>query len=106
MIDNRNDVIKLRNSTAGRSKDFWQDSEKSELKDMYLDGYGITEMALHFGRSEFAIINQIMTMDISPRARAPREKKSECLCHKCAFFHACDKRDCLRGMEDLGIGER
>lgn len=87
---NRQQVIRLRETTAAKNKDYWSEEERSELSQMYLDGYGITEMAIHFDRSEMAIINQLNIRNLLCRANhCESAKKPKCKCPKCAFFAQC-----------------
>lgn len=94
MADYYDQVIEHRAKNPNRHKDYWQESEKALLKEMYLSGYGITELALRFDRSELAIFNQILNMDIIPRSRGTREKKSGCRCPGCSEYGSCDKLRC------------
>lgn len=94
MTDYHNQVIEHRAKNPNRHKDYWQESDKELLREMYLAGYGITELALYFDRSEVAIINQVSNMDIVPRTRNVREKKPGCRCPGCPEFGSCDKLQC------------
>ena len=55
-------IIRMRESTADRNKDYWSKEEREQLADMFKLGDGISEMALHFGRSEMAIFNLLISI--------------------------------------------
>ena len=105
MADYHVRVIEHRAKNPNRHKDYWQESDKELLKEMYLAGYGITELALRFDRSELAIFNQILNMDIIPRSRNIREKKSGCRCPGCPEYGSCDKLRCQGSGEQANFDQ-
>lgn len=94
MKKNRKDIMALRSQVADNRKEFWSEKDRESLKHMYSNGYGISEMALKFGRSEDAIVNQIHTLELQPRVRVPYAKKSGCKCPKCKECDTCRKGRC------------
>lgn len=89
MEDNRKAVMQLRENTANRTKDYWTQDEREQLAAMYASGHGITEMALHFDRTELAIVNQLRVMRLFPAVYGHYGKKPKCKCPKCAFYGQC-----------------
>ncbi|NBI18036.1 hypothetical protein D1841_10560 [Neglecta sp. X4] len=94
MKEHRNEIIRMRESTADRNKDYWSKEEREQLADMFKLGDGISEMALHFGRSEMAIFNQLNSMRLFKQGRGHYAKKPKCKCPKCAFFGNCKDSSC------------
>lgn len=83
-------VINMRNRTVrlDREGDYWTDSEKEQLVNLFYEGEGITAMALELQRTEPAICQQIEKLDLYGRKEAPIRRKSEpkspvCLCAVC-----------------------
>jgi len=91
---NRKAIINLRENTADKNKDYWLPEEREELVYMFQAGYGISEMALHFGRSEIAIMNQLNLMNLYPSVYKPHKKEPKCKCPKCAYHDECDGKNC------------
>ena len=87
-------IIRMRESTADRNTDYWSKEEREQLADMFKLGDGISEMALHFGRSEMAIFNQLNSMRLFKQGRGHYAKKPKCKCPKCAFFGNCKDSSC------------
>ena len=69
--------------SPSQQRDYWKNEERQQLEDMYYDGFGISEMALSFNRSECAIYNQLEVMGLFRKSRRKREKSTECKCPKC-----------------------
>ena len=72
-------VMNMRNRTVRleRQGDYWTKDEKEQLRTMFKEGIGITEMALTLQRTEPAIIQQIEKEDLYHRKDAPtRHRKS------------------------------
>ena len=77
-----------------RSKEYWSDREREQLRHLYESGVGISEIALLLQRSENAVIQQLITMkllvpDCNKRARKKKRNKCKCpLCleHNCPYF--------------------
>lgn len=91
---NFEDVKELRASTANRFREKWPEDERAMLEEMYHDGVGITEMAVHFHRTEIAIFNQLYTMGLFQRVYESRERAEKCKCPKCAYYAQCHKDGC------------
>ena len=86
----REAVINMRRSPAllERRGDYWSEEDKENLSKMFLEGVGITEMAVILQRSETAIIQQIEKMNLYDRRLYPARQKncseqSKCLCGTC-----------------------
>lgn len=105
MYIKNSEVIKLRQQTASRSKEFWTEEEREELMNMFNTGIGITEMAIRFGWTEMAIVNQINAMNLYHRVRASRRKREGCLCENCSLFQECQGGPCLKDAPDSRMPE-
>lgn len=91
MNTNREQIIALRKGgSPSQHRDYWTEEERQQLQDLYEEGYGISEMAIIFNRSECAIYNQIEAMGLSQKIRRPRKKSTECKCSKCNC-EGCDR---------------
>lgn len=83
----------MRNRTTRleREGDYWSEDEKEQLKEMFFDGIGITEIAIRLQRTEPAVIQQIEKMDLYGRKSHPirarkcslSSKAPACLCDDC-----------------------
>ena len=85
-----NTVKNMRKSAVRleRQGDYWSEEDKENLSKMFLEGVGITEMAVILQRSETAIIQQIEKMNLYDRRLYPARQKncseqSKCLCDNC-----------------------
>lgn len=102
-------VINMRKRTVrlDRDGDYWTDEEKEMLVKKFLEGEGITAMALAFQRTEPAIMQQIEKMDLYRRKESPVRRKNTpkapaCLCDNCQLDPACCPRCgvCVQPVED------
>ncbi len=94
------EVIAFRESIPQKQTNYW--TEKDELESMFYSGIGITEMALHFSRSEPAIINMLDSMKLYVKMTRNRSTNSsnKCRCPRCEHFqnrrcilnHPCEKK--------------
>lgn len=82
------EVIVLRESIPLKQTSYWTEKEKSELETMFYKGVGITEMALHFSRSEPAIINMLDSMKLYVKMTRNRNAtgNNKCRCIGCEHF--------------------
>jgi len=69
-----------------RSKEYWSDEEREELRRLFWAGKGISEISLLLQHSENAIIQQLVAMNLltppgKHRQRAP--KVTKCQCPRC-----------------------
>lgn len=87
------DVIALRRDGAAKKKGYWKEEERKLFIKMYNEGAGITELALQFGRSESAIMNQVDKLGLNPRVRASRKEKLGCLCKECSLYDTCNRKE-------------
>ena len=65
--------------------DYWSDEDKASLKFRFDNGYGISEMAIIYQRSESAICQQIEKMDLYGRKRDPMRQKALSLPRSCSL---------------------
>ena len=88
-------VINMRRRTVrlDREGDYWTDEEKQKLVQKFMEGEGITEIALELQRSEPAIYQMIEKLDLYNRKSQPQRRKSApkppvCLCENCQLAPA------------------
>ena len=86
------EVMILRNG-EGNNENYgkpWTDEERDRLDEAYHSGVGITKLALEFGRSESAIIQQLKLMGAFKKQLMPRNRyDDQCRCRVCR-----QQRDC------------
>lgn len=91
------DVIDMRMKGIGLYNDsqFWTEADKSLIISFFNDGMGITEMALKLGRSEPAIMQQLIKDNMfehEKRTHRCRVKKPlACGCLECIFNEVCPR---------------
>lgn len=69
-----------------RSKEYWSEEEREEVRRKFGAGKGISELALQLQRSENAVIQQLTAMEmLTPPGRHRRRKKKMpmCCCPRC-----------------------
>ena len=88
----RNELIALRNgnSPSQRHGYYWSAEEQDKMVQQFHDGYGISELALLYGRTESAIFHQLdrmslLTPQYKPRNRQSKNAQPQCLCPFCAI---------------------
>ena len=96
-------LMLLRNGMVSpeRSGEYWHEDEQKKLETLFAQGTGISEIALHLQRSEWAIIQQLMTRRCLTPAHAIRvraHKPPKCLCEKCELT-ACPWRNSKEGWD-------
>ena len=85
-------VKALRNGTAGRKRGYWSPEDNERLIWMFNEQYGITEMAVTFGRTEKAIISQLDKLHMYDRVRAANKPKDGCRCPECPKYAECKEK--------------
>ena len=87
---NRTEQIKALRSRAARparENAYWSSGECEFLRTMYAEGIGISDIALGLQRSETAIMQQILKLDLPDRQAYPirlkKNPKYHCLCERC-----------------------
>lgn len=81
IMNMRNKVDKLE-----REGEYWSDAERCQLQQLFDKGTGLTIIAVLLQRTELAVIQQAMLMDLftpphKKRKYSPRQP--QCLCHNC-----------------------
>lgn len=74
-----------------RNKAYWGDDERQKLEEMFCEGVDISEMALHFQRTELAILNQLISMNLYQKRRQTSPKEPKCKCFQCDLRENCEK---------------
>lgn len=91
MASHQKELIALRTGEkpAERSGEYWSQEEAQQAERLFLNGTGLSEIALELGRNEVAICQQLIKMGLLARQCRPRLKKkklshAECLCPFCS----------------------
>lgn len=88
-LNTKEQIKALRNRTTRPERDnaYWTPTECDLLRAMFAEGSGITEIALSLMRSETAVMQQILKMDLLDRQTYPlrckKKPKYRCLCEQC-----------------------
>lgn len=75
-----------------RSGEYWSDDERDTLRRLYMDGTGISQIALYLQRSENAVVQQLIVQNLlTPpgNSRGRRKTESRCRCPKvkdCPYY--------------------
>ena len=110
--EKRDILVNLRKNTIRleREGDYWTPDDNETLTEMFRDGNGISEIAIHLQRSERAVCQQIEKLDLYRRSVFPQRRKSiqrpECLCKSCMLYEsACPGREhCMKVREGENDG--
>ena len=91
---NRKELLRAIRGTEvmpARNGEYWRDDERNQLKKLYNEGVGISEIALMLQRSENSIIQQLTYLEVlrAPKPRKSYRKKPKCLCFKCELHAIC-----------------
>lgn len=84
----------MRTEGAGLENDgqYWSEADKSILLALFNEGVGITEIALKLGRSEPAILQQLVKermFEHETQVRRSRKSKNQCQCPTCSYYETC-----------------
>jgi len=93
IINKQEQIAALRKygALSERSKAYWGDDERQQLEVMFCEGVDISEMALHFQRTELAILNQLISMNLYQKRRQTSPKEPKCRCSQCDLREDCKK---------------
>lgn len=91
MVSKNEKLVALRTGQeqAKRSGEYWSKEESAEMAQMFAEGYGLSEMALHFERNEVSIYQQLsksgsLSLQCKPRNRRTKQTDGlQCLCPSC-----------------------
>ena len=86
-----------------REGEYWDDEERNYLRFLYETGKGLTEIAILLKRTELAVIQQALMMNLfyhpaTKRKRVP--KPPECKCKDCKCV--CMRNGCREPMQGVG----
>lgn len=83
-----------------RAGECWNKDERKRLKNLFLNGVGLSEIALQLQRTEQAVVQQLLLNGLLTPPQNRRGKKAErqfdCRCPKC-FYKEC--KDCPQQKE-------
>lgn len=93
MMNRQEQIAALRRygALSERSKAYWGEEERQKLEDMFYEGVDISEMALHFQRTESAIMSQLSAMNLYPKQRQTFPKEPKYKCSQCDLRKDCEK---------------
>lgn len=91
MTSDNEKLIALRTGQeqAKRSGEYWSKEESAEMTQMFVEGCGLSKMALHFNRNEVSIYQQLsksglLSLQCKPRNRRTKQPDCpQCLCTVC-----------------------
>ena len=92
----KNNIIAMRSGDFDLDNDghYWSAAEKRLLIDCFNEGMGISEMALQMGRSEPAIVQQLMKermFEHETQTRKSRGSSRSCKCPQCDEYKTCPR---------------
>lgn len=74
--------------SRARENEYWTEEELERLKTMFDDGEDFTDIAFVLQRSEPAVMQQVLRMNLYSRKPRPGKKQKEqdcsCLCEQCS----------------------
>lgn len=77
---------------------YWTGEERKKMEQMFIQGYGISEIALELNRSERATFQELQHQGCFPKIRRDYRKKnlqSHCLCPECIIRLECNPHNGL-----------
>lgn len=92
----KNIIIAMRSGDFDLENDgqYWSEADKRMLIDFFNEGIGITKMALEMGRSEPAIVQQLVKermFEHETQTRRSRERSCICRCPQCEDYKTCPR---------------
>lgn len=85
-------IMAIRNGTAVKRRAYWSPEDNELLKKMFFEAVGISEMAVHFERSEDAVVKQLHNLELYKRVRAENKPKNGCKCPECSKYAECKEK--------------
>ena len=95
MTTKQRQLIALRTGEkpAERSGEYWSKEDSALLGQLYSEGVGISEIALRLGRSEMAVCQQLIKMNLFSAQGKPRNRKKKGLMPEC-YCSICQVTNC------------
>ena len=94
----RKEIQQMRQNRTPHSKnrEYWSKEDGEQLRGLFDEGVGISEIALQMGRTERAVMLKINESKLYEAVYAPRKMPDDtgCLCKKCALNDACENCGC------------
>jgi len=67
----------------------WEKEDVLELKRLFCEGYGISEIACIMNRTERAVFQRMNTSHLFRRTNQEKKSPPRCLCEKCPLREQC-----------------
>ena len=88
-------AMRHRTGQMDRERTYWTNDDKENLKTLFYQNTGITEIALILQRTEVAVMQQIQSLNLYEKVRRQSIKKQEgCLCKHCTLQSSCNSKKC------------
>lgn len=90
-------AMRQRTGQMEREGSYWTADDKDNLKTLFFQNVGITDIALILQRTEVAVAQQIQMMNLYEKVRRPSGSRRQegCLCRKCGLQGSADCRGCF-----------
>ena len=98
-------IMRSKGEKLDREGEYWSDEERGFLQALFDSGTGITAIAIILQRTELAVIQQAMQMDLfTPHTkRKYRPRQPKCLCCNCKLDPAfCPRNQPLVPVQEVG----
>lgn len=84
-------AMRKRCGENGISREYWSPEDNEKLREMFDQFYGITEMAVLLNRTERAVYQQILALNLYERIYPSRKRalKHQCQCNNCFLSSEC-----------------
>ena len=99
----RNRIAEMRKSprSALNNKRYWSKADTDSLKNQFIMGIGISEIAVDLERTERTVLERCHKLGLYGSMNGKRPKELVCLCKDCSFFEKPDK--CHKPKEDANV---
>lgn len=86
-------ALRTGEAPAEHSGEYWSKEDSALLGQLYAEGVGISEIALRLGRSEMAVCQQLIKMNLFSSQGKPRNRKKKGLMPEC-YCSICQVTNC------------
>jgi len=95
MEDNKISLVQLRSGefSPPNQYHFWSKAEINRLKELFKNGFGISDLAIEYGRTEIGIVNQLNLLGLFKPQQQLKPKRQKPQTNKCPCLR-CKLKDC------------